>query len=208
MGRNRSATGRTSRRVRAAASGAQNASTVASSHFTDTDRAAISLYVNEVYGYLANQQLRTGESTGAAFGVSDAALNQFINQLDTAMHHAHTETALDVLRGASFDTAIQNTGLTRAQILADPSKLVGTTLTEKGYMSVTTDEHEAAVYSAQEMMYHIKLPKGTHAINPNAAGVDMADSWELIVARNAKMKVTKAEKRNGVVHIWVDLKQR
>lgn len=168
---------------------------------TGADKDALNQYFNTVDGFLVNQLIRLGK-------VGDQEkFESYLPKITAAIGKGRLKENTQVLRGASFDTASQSTGLSKEEILKNPEKLVGKTLTEKGFMSTTTDQHEADVYGSGQsggMIYHMTLPKGSHAVDIHEIEDDDDETNEIVVQRGANLKVTKAEKKGNMVHIWCD----
>lgn len=168
---------------------------------TEEDKGVLNRYFNTVDGFLVNQLIRLGKVE------NQSEFEKYLPELTNVIGKARLKEDTQVLRGASFDTAVQSTGLSKDEILKDPDKLIGKTLTEKGFMSTTTDQHEADVYGSGPsggMIYHMTLPKGSRAVDIHEIESDDDETNEIVVQRGAKLKVTKAEKSGNKVHIWCD----
>ena len=105
-----------------------------------------------------------------------------------------------VYRGASFDTLIQNTGFTAAQISANPDILIGKTITEPGFMSTTHDYSMATEYARGKVVWRIDLPKGAKAVHQNSM-LRYLDGDEVTVQRNSQVKIDYAYNTDGVTLI-------
>lgn len=131
----------------------------------------------------------------------DEVLGYALN-LETALSKASLPKDAAVFRGASFDTAVESTGLSKKEIQADPQKLVGKTISEMGFMSTSTDAGLAEEYAAG-MVYHIKLPAGSQAVLQNSLNPYL-DGPEITVNRNSDFKVLAAENKGGNTHVYME----
>ena len=166
---------------------------------TNAEGEAAAAYTEEI-GFEMNKMAR-GKAIDEEHYDYDEVLDHALN-LETALSKAKLPQDAAVFRGASFDTAVDSTGLSKKEIQADPQKLVGKTITELGFMSTSTDAGLAEEY-ADGMVYHIKLPAGSQAVLQNSLNPYL-DGPEITVNRNSKFRVLDAENKGGNTHVYME----
>ena len=166
---------------------------------TNAEGEAAAAYTEEI-GFEMNKMAR-GKAIDEEHYDYDEVLGHALN-FETALSKAKLPQDAAVFRGASFDTAVDSTGLSKKEIQADPQKLVGKTITELGFMSTSTDAALAEEY-ADGMVYHIKLPAGSQAVLQNSLNPYL-DGPEITVNRNSKFRVLDAENKGGNTHVYME----
>lgn len=166
---------------------------------TNAEGEAAAAYTEEI-GFEMNKMAR-GQAIDEEHYDYDEVLDHALN-FETALSKAKLPQDAAVFRGASFDTAVDSTGLSKKEIQADPQKLVGKTITELGFMSTSTDAGLAEEY-ADGMVYHIKLPAGSQAVLQNSLNPYL-DGPEITVNRNSKFRVLEAENKGGNTHVYME----
>lgn len=116
---------------------------------------------------------------------------EYTDKFTQILENERLEEATQVYRGASFDTIIQNTGLTEDQIREDPQLLIGQTITEHGFMSTTSQYSMAEEYAGGNIVMRIDLPEGAKAIDENKY-LSGLDGKEVTIQRECDMKINMA----------------
>ena len=115
-------------------------------------------------------------------------VEQMTRDFTALMDQQSLPEAVNVYRGATADSLMASTGLTREQILADPEALVGQTITERGFVSTTADRHMAEEYSQGDVFWDIQLPEGARAIHQNDL-LPYLDGDEYTVQRDSQFVI-------------------
>ena len=157
---------------------------------TDDEKLAIKRYTGHGYGSI-NGYIRSGvyDSTSK---YSEEQIQTFIKNLDSAIGKQEITQPMNVYRYVGTDVFGTD----------DLSKLVGTTFTDKGYMSTTIFEDRIVVdLPKNNVGIKIRVPKGT-----NGAYVDMAasythDEYEFMLGRNTTLRFT--DYKDGMLYAEV-----
>ena len=113
---------------------------------------------------------------------------QMTRDFTALMDQQSLPESVHVYRGATADSLMASTGLTREEILANPEALVGQTITERGFVSTTTDSHMAEEYAQGDVLWSIELPEGARAIHQNDL-LPYIDGDEYTVQRDSQFVI-------------------
>lgn len=126
-------------------------------------------------------------------------LKKWDNDFSALLEQQSLKSAKTVFRGTGFDNLLQQTNLSKEQILSNPKSLVGKEFVEKGYMSTANNYADAKGY-AKGVVWKIALPKGAKAVKQS--DISPMGDYEYTVQKNASVKVTKAQVSNGTLIIF------
>ena len=134
-----------------------NAQAKKSAEYTAQDKMVLSYYQGAGYG-LINNALRAGE-TSSATKLMDAAIAKNKLAQETVSYRGVTD--IEKVLGMK---------------ITDPKKLIGKSIEEKSYMSVSSSKKVAQSFaeggSGKSAVFKLKVPKGTHyADMDNATGI-------------------------------------
>lgn len=160
------------------------------SEYTAQDKMVLSVYQGAGYG-LINNALRAGEETSAT------------KLMDVAIAKNKIKNDLMVYRGIKDLESVLGGKI-------DPSKLVGTTITEKSYMSVSTSKSVANSFTdgskKASAVFKIKVPKGTNFADMDSSTGIKAKEKEYLLKRGLSYKITKVKLVNGRYEIEATIK--
>lgn len=175
----------------------------------DTELEALNVYRNTDGYKEINNALRNNDER-------DPAINRYVRYLDRAVARGEIPQNIIVWRGVMDRNAINLGG--------DPSRHIGKTVTEPGYLSTSLHRSLSEEYvidwdtgdiSPGSAMFRIRAPKGARAINMemqrSKAGtgeiiVDPIGELEIMFRRGTTLKITGAKKRSdGSVIFDADL---
>lgn len=148
---------------------------------TGAERDAVAFYQVGSFGF--NQKLRYPDDPYDSDSWGEQATAKQYKALDSALSKSTIHQDTTVYRAISD-----------ADALGDVSKLVGKTIVDKGYASTSLSRESATGYG-EGIICKIKVPKGSKAAYVSGidgtGGVDMTWNREVLLPRNAKMKITK-----------------
>lgn len=168
-----------------------NAQAKKSAEYTAQDKMVLSYYQGAGYG-LINNALRAGE-TSSATKLMDAAIAKNKLAQETVSYRGVTD--IEKVLGIK---------------ITDPKKLIGKSIEEKSYMSVSSSKKVAQSFaeggSGKSAVFKLKVPKGTHyADMDNATGIK-AKEKEFLLKRGASYKITSVKFVNGRYEIEATIK--
>lgn len=152
------------------------------------ERAGIRNYAGDDFGYQRiNTNLRKGKTELPGDAKNGWSSNDVAN-IDSALKSSRTDRDMTVFRGLKSD------------VNTDFSKLVGYTITDKGYGS--TSVTPGAAFSGDTIM-SITVPKGSRGMYVQS--LNNKNEPEFILPRGYSLKITKAEKQGKVTHVVAEL---
>ncbi len=156
------------------------------SDLSSSEKDALWRYQGSVH-----ERINTGLRTGKRLGKVEKA---FVKRLDAALENAVVRENVTVYRGFKHPDITKNW-----------NRLVGKTVTDKGYASTTLYKDTAEYFRKQSkgVMAEIRIPKGARA--GWLGGVADASEGELLLARGTKYRIVETSVRNKVKHIVMEL---
>lgn len=133
---------------------------------------------------------------------SEEQIVDFVERFTKVMDAQSLPSEMQVYRGATIHTLVENTGLSPNKIFGNPSVLEGKTITERAFMSTTHDFQMAKEYADRNfgVVYSIQLPKGAKAVHQNRF-VRYLDGDEVTVQRNSQTKIDRAYVKDGILFV-------
>lgn len=160
---------------------------------------AIDLYTGNLYAGL-NRGLRKGMPKGAENADVRAYYRKYIRHLDNAIAKGVVEKPVTLYRGVVLpEDAFGVTEL---------NQLVGKTITDKGYMSLTGSLNVAKGFSGYGgAVLEIRVPAGLGMVVPEAIdGVLTGAEREVIMARGLSLEITGVSQQSDPPRIFATIK--
>lgn len=155
---------------------------------SEEEKAAVGRYQNESFGF--NEKLRHGSYDGGYGG--EQATDKEYAALDAALSKSTIHQSVVVHRAISD-----------ADALGDLNKLVGKTITDKGYASTSLSRSAAEDYG-EGIICKINVPKGSKAAYisnvTDSKGKDFSDNREILLPRDSHYKVKAVVKKEEPVY--------
>lgn len=155
---------------------------------TTEEKNAVARYQSESFGF--NEKLRHGSYDGGYGG--DQATDKEYAALDAALSKSTIHQSVTVHRAISD-----------ADALGDLNKLVGKTITDKGYASTSLSRSAAEDYG-EGIICKINVPKGSKAAYisniTDSKGKDFTDNREILLPRDSHFKVKSVVKKEEPVY--------
>jgi hypothetical protein len=136
--------------------------------------------------YMAiNKYLRDGIWANKQ-NITQGQLDKYVGLLDKALKdHPTPSKALVVHRGVGLD----------ALGTKDPSKLIGKTVQEKGFLSTSVGAGLAETFEEDDAHLEVRVPAGTPAFYMDKLSTHQGER-ELLLGRNMKYKIISAQKNS------------
>ena len=155
---------------------------------TAEEKDAVARYQTESFGF--NEKLRHGSYDGGYGG--DQATDKEYAALDAALSKSTIHQSVTVHRAISD-----------ADALGDLNKLVGKTITDKGYASTSLSRSAAEDYG-EGIICKINVPKGSKAAYisniTDSRGKDFSGNREILLPRDSHFKVKSVVKKEEPVY--------
>lgn len=187
---------------RGASSSKRTKTNKASGGLTDSEKEAIFDYTTSRYQSI-NESLRSG---GSGNTKED---KEIVKELDKAINKSELKNGATLYRGSS----VESVGLekhVRNLTTQDVKSLVGKEITNKAYTSTTTSKQVSERFSGRSEKYDgtvnwVITAKGRKKGLDVGKNSNFGDKEkEVILPRNAKLKITKATKRAGTLTVYAE----
>ena len=167
-------------------------------------------------------QNTSGELTSEEQSAVDSYANTGFKAMNNALRGKEPMTPEIEKQVSHIDAAMAKNPLTKNETVfrgikstkflngeTDPAKIKGMTIVDKGFMSTSANTEVAAGFSVGKggVNMTIHVPKGTKALDiRNHIFTDQAfEEHEVLLARNTKLKITRAEKQGAQLSLTAEV---